>query len=356
MNKYLARNLLKDNCLPGQFNIFSLTRRDGNLRRLLLITVIIFISMSVLSPKLFLTLRNFTSMSFQFPELGILAMAMMVTMLTGGIDLSAVGIANLSGIIAALILTSDSVTGAFGNSAIATIILLAIIVSAIMGVVCGLLNGLCISKIGITPILATLGSMQIFTGIAIVITRGSAIYGFPDQFSFVGNGNIWIFPMPLIIFVILSALFAIMLNKTTFGRKLYMMGSNPVAAVFSGINNTQMLIRTYILSGFLSAMAGIVMIARTNSAKADYGTSYVLQAILVVVLGGVNPSGGFGTVSGLVLAMLCLQFLSSGFNMLHFSNFFKEFVWGAVLVAVMVLNYYSNTGRSSFRRITKGLK
>jgi simple sugar transport system permease protein len=321
--------------------INNFIRYDSNLIRLLIITVMIFIVMSLLKPDLFLTGRNFSSMSFQFPEYGILAVGMMLSMITGGIDLSMVGIANLSAILAAFVLTKLIPSGVSLEYTV-LMMLMAIVLAVGMGSICGLLNGFLIAKVGITPILATLGTMQLFTGIAIVITKGTAIYGFPELFSQLGNGLIGVVPIPLIIFFILVVVCAVILNRTSFGYKMYLIGTNPTASHFSGINNVRVLIRTYLISGLMAAMAGIIMIARTNSAKADYGTSYTMQAILIAVLGGVNPNGGFGTVAGLILAIFSLQFLSSGFNMLRFSNFFKEFIWGAVLLLVMVINYYSN--------------
>lgn len=293
---------------------------------------------------MFFTLDNFSSMAFQFPEFGLLAMAIMLTLLSGGIDLSIVGVANLSGILAALVLTRLLPAEA---SALQVVLysLLALATSLVTGLTCGLINGLLIAVVGITPILATLGTMELFTGIAIVITKGAAVFGFPELITFMGNGSLWIFPVPFLIFVVAAAVFAIILNKTAFSAELQLLGTNPVAARFSGLNNTKLLLQTYMLSGFLAALSGIVVLARTNSAKADYGSSYTLQAVLIAVLGGVNPAGGFGRVGGLVLAILTLQFLSSGFSMLRFSNFFKEFIWGAVLLVVMVINYLTNTRR-----------
>lgn len=319
--------------------------RHADLWRLLIMTVLVFVAMSILNPDRFFTPDNFSSMAFQFPEFGLLAMAIMVAMLSGGIDLSVVGIANLSGILAALILTRLMPPGA-PMAQVVVCALLALIVSLATGACCGLLNGLFIAGMGIPPMLATLGTMQLYTGIAIVITRGSAVWGFPDVITLMGNGSLWIFPVPLLLFVICALALALILNKTAFGFRLYLVGTNPTASKFSGIDNARLLKQTYLLSGLLAAVAGLVILARTNSAKADYGSSYTLQAILVAVLGGINPNGGFGTVSGLVLAILTLQLLSSGFNMLRFSTFFKEFIWGAVLLLVMVINHISNTRRA----------
>jgi simple sugar transport system permease protein len=326
-------------------------RSNSNILRLLFIAVAIFLVMGLLRPHTFLTLRNFRSMSYQFPELGVLSVAMMLTMLTGGIDLSVVGTANLAGILAAKLMTTALLPEA-GGSQVALVIMGAILIALGIGVLCGLFNGFLVAKVGIPPILATLGTMQLYTGIAMVITKGYAVLGYPEQFLFIGNGVVGIFPVPLILFAAVAVVFAIVLNKTAFGFQVFMLGTNATAARFSGINNTLVLLKTYLISGFLAGLAGIIVIARTNSAKADYGTSYVLQAVLVSILGGVNPSGGFGTVSGLVLAILSLQFLSSGFNMLRFSNFFKEFTWGFVLILVMVINYLSVTYQNR-RRLAK---
>jgi simple sugar transport system permease protein len=188
--------------------------------------------------------------------------------------------------------------------------------------------------------------MQLFMGIAIVITEGKAVLGFPEIFSNIGNGTVGGIPIPMIIFTLIAILISIILTKTSFGIRLYMMGTNPVASKFSGINNTALLFKTYLLSGILAATSGLIIIARVNSAKADYGTSYTLQAVLVAVMGGVNPNGGFGKIIGIIMAMFTLQFLSSGFNALHFSNFFKDFIWGVVLILVMIVNYITDTLKS----------
>lgn len=309
----------------------------SSLFRLLVITILIFVVMSLLRPDLFFTVRNFSSMAFQFPEIALLALAIMVAMLTGGIDLSIIGTANLSAILAALVLSNYGVDVS-GGWETAALILIAILLSLGTGLVCGLVNGFCIAGIGIPPILATLGTGLIFTGIGIVLTGGSAVVGFPEAFSVIGNGTILQVPVPLIIFAVLAIILAVMLNRTAFGIEVYMMGTNPLASRFAGIDNAAVTLKTYLISAFLAANAGLVMMSRANSAKADYGSSYLLLSVLIAVLGGINPYGGFGRVAGLVLAVLSLQFLSSGLSMLQVSNFAKEFIWGALLLLVLVVN------------------
>ena len=189
---------------------------DSNLIRLLIITMIVFIIMAALVPSKFLTLRNIESMSFQFPELGLLSIAIMITMLTGGIDLSVVGIANLSGIFMALIFTKVIPEGTSGF-AMFLYLIMGIIVGVSTGAFAGYLNGLLIAKVGITPILATLGTMQLFTGIAVVITKGFAISGFPEAFLIIGNSKILFVSFPLFIFILTTAGISVLLSKTSLG-------------------------------------------------------------------------------------------------------------------------------------------
>jgi simple sugar transport system permease protein len=307
----------------------------------------IFALMGLSNPESYFNIDNFTSMAFQFPEIGIIAIGVMLAMLTGGIDLSMVGTANLAGIIAAMFMVhaipEDATVGTQ-----AMYVFFAFLIVAAVGLVCGLINGLIISKVGTPPILATLGTMQVFMGIAIIITEGRAVLGFPEFFADIGNGALFgVIPYPLIFFVLITVIMYFVLHKTSFGIKLYMMGTNIHAAEFSGVNTGRMINTSYSISGLLAGIAGFILIARTNQAKADYGTSYTLQSILVAVLGGVNPSGGFGSIGGIVIAVLTLQFLSTGMNMLSLTNvnFLRDFVWGLALVIVMAADYLRNRNK-----------
>ena len=303
------------------------------------IMVGIIIIMSILIPDKFLTVINFQSMASQIPEFGLLALAMMIAMMTGGIDLSVVSITNLTGVIAAIILTK-LVSPQMGGGLITLIIILAILAAIISSLVCGLLNGVLIAYVGVPPILATLGTMGLFLGIAIVITEGHGITGFPDEFLFIGSGTIWIIPVPFIIFIVCALIVALALNKTSLGLSIQMLGSNPVASWFAGISNNSILVKTYMITGLLAGISSVIMISRVNSMRPGYGYAYLLTAILVIVLGGVNPSGGFGTVTGVVVGVIILQLLQSGFNILAFSPFFKKFIWGFMLLLVMVINFF----------------
>lgn len=310
--------------------------------RLLVIAVFVFGLMAVLSPDRFLSAQNLTSMAFQFPEFAILALAMTIAMMTGGIDLSVVGVANLSAVVAAIILTQFS-DPTMPASQSAIWLGIATTAALCIGAIAGLINGSLVAFFGLPPILATLGSGLVFTGFAIAMTGGSAVMGFPSTVGLIGNVTIGGVPVPLILFTLLAVMLHLILTRTAFGLRVTMYGANPLAALYAAIDINRMLLKVYVIAGMFASVAGLIIMSRANSAKADYGSSYLLLAVLIAVLGGVNPYGGYGRVIGVVLAVLSMQFLSSGLNMLGVSNFARELIWGVLLILVMVINTHATT-------------
>ncbi|MCL2683840.1 MAG: ABC transporter permease, partial [Synergistaceae bacterium] len=155
-----------------------------------------------------------------------------------------------------------------------------------------------------------------------------------------------IIPTQLVFFVAMAMILQFLLTCTTYGTKIYMLGTNLTVARFSGLNTSSLLVKTYVLSGICAAIGGLVMLANYNSARADYGVVYTLQCILIVVLGGVSPTGGKGKLGGVVLAICVLQMLSSGLNRFpQISSFYIPLIWGGVLLLVMVLNYFTENKR-----------
>jgi simple sugar transport system permease protein len=320
------------------FQLKGLKRLDTNLTILFIILVLVILILSVLLPGHFLKLRNFQSMAFQFPEFGLLALAMTLAMITGGIDLSVIATANLTGIIAALIMTK-SITPEAGGSFIALIIIVAIAVALLLAIICGLINGFLIAFLGVPAILATLGTMIFYSGVGMAITKGIGVVGFPESFLAIGSGKILAFPIPLIIFVAVTIVVAIVLRKTSFGMSMYFVGANPIAARFSGININLTLLRTYMTTGLLAGLSSIIMISRFNSAKVGYGDTYLLQAIVVAVLGGIDPYGGYGRVIGVVMGIIIMQALQNAFTLFGFTPYAKGLIWGLVLIMVMIINF-----------------
>jgi len=316
--------------------------KNANLARLLVIFVISFAAMALIQPDIFLTKKYIVSMAFLFPEYGILALAMMLAMMSGGIDLSIVATANFSGIVAVQFLLRFCPTDASGIQA-ALFLIVTLVIAVAVGALCGLLIGFFVGKLGIPPMVATLGGADLIMGASLIITKGSSVNGLPNFLSAVGTKILFGFlPVTVLVFAVCAITISYLLQRTSYGLKLRMMGSNPTAAKFSGLDNDKILMKTYMISGMLSAVSGLLLISRANSGRADYGVSYVMQVIIICVLGGVNPNGGFGKVSGLVVAILILQVLSSGFNMFpDLSNFYRSIIWGLVLVMVVIYNHIS---------------
>jgi simple sugar transport system permease protein len=314
---------------------FERLRRFGgdgaNLRLMVLIAILLAGFGLMIGEQLF-SAASLQSMAYQLPELGILSLAMMVTLLSGGINLSVIATANLCALTMAAILTRF-VPGTEG-AAWVLIQVAALAAGFAVAALIGLVNGFVIAYLRVSPILATLGTMTLVKGISVGTTRGNVISGFPEPIVFIGNGAVLGIPVALLVFAAAALPLAIMLNRSPLGAAIYMTGSNERATRFSGIQTRRVILKVYLISSLLAAVAAVVMMARFNSANASYGESYLLVTILAAVLGGINPMGGFGKVSGLVLALVMLQIISSAFNFLNFSAFLTLAIWGGILIAV----------------------
>ncbi len=303
------------------------------LAALLGLTALVLAGVGLVNPS-FLSGASFSSMAFQFPEFGLLALAILPTMLSGGIDLSVVSVANLASIVAALLLK-----GGHGG--------LAVPLALAAGAGCGVVNGALIGVFRLPAILATLGTMQAVGGLGIVITGGPAVTGLPDWYAAAVDAAPGGLPMPLIVFVAVLVALGLVLRFSSVGVQARLYGANPVAARFAGIPERRLLVAVYVASGIVSALAGLLILGHANSAYADYGTSYVLLVVLINILAGVNPSGGSGTVTGIVLAVLLLQIISSALNFLGFSAFLRDLCFGLLLVIVMALRVLAGRLRLS---------
>ena len=330
--------------------LLKIYRKDRHISRLVIMIVLWMAFMAITRFDKFYTIVNFQTMAGQFPEFGIMALGGMLCMITGGIDLSSVGVANVTSILMAMFMKAQmDEAGEIG----AWVIPAAFVMAIVIGVVAGGLNGLLISKIKIPPILATLGVNQLLTGVSMVVTGGNAVSKLPKAYSASINQKILdvvpgkrgtmmgLIPVQLIFFVVAAVIIWFLLARTSYGKKLYMMGTSENVARFSGVLVDNMLIKTYAISGVCAAIGGMIMLANYNSARADYGSVYTLQCILIVVLGGVSPTGGRGKISGVLLAIVLLRLLETGLNRFpQISSYYITLIWGAVLLLVMVLNYF----------------
>ena len=266
--------------------------------------------------------------------------------LTGGNNLSNVATAILSGIISALVMQKLNSNGEGG----ALCIVAGLVIGLLAALLCGALNGLFAAIIGVAAMLATLASSTFFEGISMNITQGAAISGFPEAVYQMSRAEIAGIPVLFLIFFICAVVAHILLTRTRWGRTVYMLGSNEVATEYSGVTVKKELFKVYLLSAVFSFVAGIIMISRYNSAKVDYGSSYLLQSLRATVLGGVDISGGNGSVIGCVLAVMILQVISSGMNILNVNRFFTDIITGAILITVLAFHYIAKVINSKRRK------
>ena len=320
------------------FNLKFFTR-DANFVRLFIVFVVVFIACSALKGSQFLNVGNFESMVKQFPEYGLLAVAIALALLIGGIDLSAVYIANLSSIIAGRFLIAMTGEGASEGS-IYSMIFVSFLVAVVIGVLAGALNGYLIAGFGIPAMLATLGTQSLFWGFGVVLTGGSSMSGFPAQLAGVVNGSVGFLPVTVLIFIVACVVVGLIVSRTVLGRQMKMYGTNNKATTYAGLNNMKLVITTHVIAGVLAALSGIIMWGRYSSCRADNGSAYTMQAILIAVMGGVSPNGGKGNVQGVVLAVLIIQMVSSLLNMFNnIPSACRQIIWGGLLLAVMIFNY-----------------
>ncbi len=319
-------------------NWFS--RINGNTKQLLVICLIIFAVFSIMQPTRFPTLRNLESMCFQFPEPGLFTLGIGITMLTAGADLSIVAVGNLVATLCGMLLLQKMPQDA-GSSVELMYVLLCFVIAVGVGLLCGCLNGLLVAKLGIFPILATLGTQNLFTGISSALTKGQGVFGtFPEALIYLGSGKLFGFiPMPLVIFLIALIVITVVIHYTPHGLKTQWFGSNRRASFYCGIDNVRTVFTTYVISSIIGALTGILILARTNTAKYDYGTSYVLQAMLASVLAGISPLGGKGSIPNILLSVLSIQMLDSGFNFLRVSSFVRSSTYGILLIISIAVEY-----------------
>ncbi len=307
---------------------------------LLAFLVVVFGFFSMATP-LFLTPANLSSMAFQLPVLGLLTLAMLVPILSGGLNLAIIYTANISGLtLAWTLLQFGGPEAGIGAFILGT--LLALLVGALAGAVMGFV----VAYVGAHPILVSLAMMIFLRGLGEFLTRGGDISGFPDFLNTLGHGSIFNIPIPMLVFLGAALLWHIMLRRSRHGFSVYMLGSNIQAAEYSGLHTKRTLTLIYTISGIICAVAGIIMAARFNSVRVGHGEALLLVTVLACFLGGVDPFGGFGRVLPVVIALVILQAISSGLNLLGANQHLSTAVWGLFLIAVMALRWFAAQWRS----------
>lgn len=276
-------------------------------------------------------------MMFQFPEYGCMTLGLMFAFISGHMDMSFVMLGNFSSIIAVKYMIAN-VSEGMTNGQIGGVILVGIGIALAIAIVGGIINSLLVSRLNIPPVMATIAMQLVWQGFSTALTRGYAVQGLPALYTTIGHTSLFGFlPVPLLIFIVLFLIAAFLLKFTVFGEKLYMLGTNKKAARFSAINVHGMLMTTYILSAVFSCIGTLIMVSTMGSAKADYGISYTMRCILILVLAGVLPDGGMGKIRDVLLAILTIQCIATGVNLFsNMNTYYGSLIWGGLLIIVLI--------------------
>ncbi|MBJ7553636.1 ABC transporter permease [Marinomonas spartinae] len=305
-----------------------------------LIAIIVFFSF--MSPNYF-TVNNFLIMSSHVAIYGLLAMGMLLVILNGGIDLSVGSTLGLSGVFAGFLMQGVNIQ-ALGITLYPSLWVVVVLTCA-LGAFVGLVNGVLIARFNVPAFVATLGTLYVARGAALLMTNGltfNKLEGDPSLgntgFDWLGFNRIANIPISVIIFIVVTLLCGIMLSRTAFGRWLYASGGNEQAADLSGVPIKRVKITVYVLSGICAAIAGLVLSSQLTSAGPTAGTTYELTAIAAVVIGGAALTGGRGNVQGTLLGALVIGYLSDGLVIIGVSSYWQTVFTGSVIVLAVLLN------------------
>lgn len=302
------------------------------------VLILLIAVFAILSDR-FLLPNNIFNILRQVSIVGIMSVGMTFVMLTGGIDLSVGSVVGASAVGAALLMTKCE-GQLLGHPVVACFIML------VFGTVLGMINGFFIAQLKVPPFIATLGMMTSVRGIAYVITGGLPVFGFNRSFTVLGQGYVLnVIPIPVIIMFVVFVCGIIFLSKTRIGRHIYGVGGNEEAARLSGVNIKGIKYLVYGVSGFMSSMAGLVLLARVNSGQPNAGESYEMDVVTGVVLGGVSMSGGQGKLGLVIVGTLIMGILTNGMTMLTINEYVQRIIKGLVLIGAVALDSFIKAQR-----------
>ena len=306
------------------------------LRHETILAVLVIIALFVLDRQSdrFFTVDNLFNQGRLMTEVGLIAVVMTFVIVTGGIDLSVGSILGMSAIL----------LGVFWKN-LGLPLPVAILLALAVGTLAGAVNGVIITRFRVPPLIATLGTLALYRGIAEGVSQARSVRGYPDWFYVLGQGSVLGVPTQLWLFALVAVIGAVILGTTTWGRTTYAIGSNEVAARFSGLRVDWAKIAIYAASGFVSALAAVIFVSRVSTTRSDMGTGIELDAITAVVLGGTSIFGGRGTIVGTLLGLILIQALKNGLSLAGVKTDGTTVLVGAVLIlTILVSNLFHRDG------------
>jgi len=289
---------------------------------LLGLLVVLFFAVSTLSPN-FLSSNNIFQLARQMVELSIITSAMACIIISGGIDLSLGAQVGLTAVTMAVLAVNGCPLA------------VAMLVGLLVALAAGAINGVLVGYVGVPPLVATLGTSLVFAGAATVMSRGRAVSGFPKEYLVFGQTMWGPVPAQVVAMLAIAALTWLLMTSTRWGRKVYLIGANPIAARFAGIRVPRVLLTTYVFAALLAFVVAVILSSRTATARVDLGDAYVLSAISAVVFGGISIMGGRGNVLGAFLGVAIFTVIQNGLGLAGVSVFIQTVVIGAILIVVL---------------------
>ena len=277
----------------------------------------------------FLNVSNLLNIVRNASILIIIGIGQTITLTARDVDLSVGSVLSLTSVVAAIMMNKYGI-----------VFPAAIFAALLIGAILGFINGLLITYVGLPPFLATYGTLWVLFGFSYLILQGAVIYGFPAEFRVLGNGSLFGIPMPIIVMAVVFICGYFVLNHTTLGRRFFATGANIETAKMSGIRVNGIIIAAYVISGFLAALAGLVLIAYTNGSEARIGDSYLLPVLAVVVMGGTSLSGGQGNLLGTLVAALIMAVIHNGMNILAVPAIWQSLVVGLLIIGAVLADQW----------------
>ncbi len=299
---------------------------------IMLITVIIVV-MANINPYFF-SFSNFRAVAVGMTPTAIIVIGMAILLASGGFDLSVGSVMALSSTVVAMLLLTGMP------------IFIAVLCGLIMGGVIGVANGVLVTSFGLNPLIATLGTMSIARGIALVLTEGFSVSSLPSSFAWIGKASFGGFPVIVIVTLVLVVLFDLAVRHTRFFRQVYFIGANEKAAMLSGIHVNRVRIILYALTGILAAFAGILLASRLMSGTPTAGNGIELQVLAAAVIGGASLRGGEGTILGAFLGVVFVALINNTMTMLAVSIYWQMIVIGGVLIMAVALDMLIRSKRT----------
>jgi ribose/xylose/arabinose/galactoside ABC-type transport system permease subunit len=293
----------------------------------LILALIVLCLIMSLSTTTFLQVRNIVNVIRQISIISILAIGVTYVILTGGIDLSLGSLVAVAGVSAATFAHPDTYP-----------LIVPIAVGILVGVAFGLFNGIVITRGGVAPFITTLGVMTAARGTALIIAKGRPISNLSDSFNFIGGGELFGIPFPIIIFLVVFIVSHFILSKTKFGRYIYAIGGNEEAARASGVKVKKVKTLVYVICSGLAGLAGVIQSSRIAVGQPSIGEGYELDAIAAVVIGGTSLEGGIGTVFGTIIGSLIIGVLNNGLDLLNVPSYYQQVVKGLIIIGAVLLD------------------